>query len=150
MSWDYENPCVIELTAEREHIDGLNHVNNAVYVNWCEAAAWQHSTALGFSLASFQDLNCAFVIRRSEYDYLKPAILGDKIKIATWITACDRRLTTERRFQVVRCRDNEVLLRGCWKLITIDIASGRPVRMPKEFAATYGGVVAQAIAIDEQ
>lgn len=149
MSWDYENPCIIELTAEQQHIDGLNHVNNAVYVNWCEEAAWNHSVSLGFGLEAFQKLDCAFAIRRSEYDYLLPTTLGETVQVATWITECDARFKTVRSFQMIRPSDGAILLRAKWQLIPIGIASARPIRMPKEFANVYGGAVQKPCVNDE-
>jgi acyl-CoA thioester hydrolase len=48
-------------------IDGLHHTNNAVYVNWCQQAAWAHSVAIGLDLERDRALDRAMVIRHSEY-----------------------------------------------------------------------------------
>jgi len=143
LGWDYPQPFILSVTATLEHIDGLNHVNNAVYVTWCEDSAWSHSADLGLSLKDYQSLNRAMAIRRSEFEYLQAAYLGDELKVATWLTATDNRLSLERCFQIMRARDNVTVLRARWELICIDFSSGRPKRMPLEFKTVYGGAVSE-------
>ena len=50
LDWDYPNPHMILVTVCAEDIDALSHTNNGVYVNWCEQAAWSHTSALGLTL----------------------------------------------------------------------------------------------------
>ena len=40
--FDLPAPHVIDLTVEATDIDAYNHVNNAVYVTWCDRSAWEH------------------------------------------------------------------------------------------------------------
>jgi acyl-CoA thioester hydrolase len=77
------------------------------------------------------------VISRSEFDYLRASKLGDDIAVATWITACDQRLTMERRFQVVRTGDGITLLRARMEFACVELSSGKPRRLPAEFLAGY-------------
>lgn len=144
-SWDYPDPFVIDVVAEEAHIDGLQHVNNAVYVTWCQDAGWQHSISLGLGIEEYQQLDRAMAIRHSEYDYAVSAYLHDEIAVATWLTASDGRLLMERRFQLVRKSDGATLLRGRWDLACIQISSGRPKRMPPEFREGYGPAVIEAV-----
>ena len=76
-------------------------------------------------------------IRHAAYDYLLPTQLGESLSLATWLTASDGKLTMERRFQLVRERDQATVLRGHWALVCIELASGRARRMPAEFCAVY-------------
>ena len=122
-------------------IDGLNHTNNAVYVQWCERVGWAHSDALGLRLADYQRLDRAMAIRRGEYDYLLPTALGERLTLATWLTASDGKLSMERRFQLVRDSDGSTVLRGRWDLVCIELSTGRPRRMPPEFVQVYGAAV---------
>jgi acyl-CoA thioester hydrolase len=122
-------------------IDGLNHTNNAVYVNWCEQAAWAHSVALGLDLESYQQLNRAMAITHSEYHYLQASREGEAVMIGTWIINWDRRLTMQRRFQVIRVDDGVTLLRGGMRFACIELSSGKPRRLPAEFIEGYGPAV---------
>ena len=76
-------------------------------------------------------------IRRSEYDYLLPSVLGDALTLGTWLVASDGKLTMERRFQLIRNSDQATLLRGRWDLVCIELGSGKPRRMPEEFCRIY-------------
>lgn len=144
IDWDCEGPFVLEKQVAADVIDGLQHVNNAAYVAWCEEVAWQHSVSLGLSLDDYQQLNRAMAIRHSEYDYILSAYEGEELLIGTWLVESDGRLSMKRRFQIVRARDGAVLLRGVWQLVCIEISSGKPRRMPAEFLECYGGAVVEA------
>ncbi|HJW57088.1 MAG TPA: acyl-CoA thioesterase [Burkholderiaceae bacterium] len=82
--WDYAAPYTLSITPTPEDIDGLNHTNNAVYVKWCEQAAWGHSERLGLSLADYRRLDRAMAIRRSQYDYLLATYQGEALTLGTW------------------------------------------------------------------
>lgn len=137
MIWDFLQPFTLPATPQAGDIDGLNHTNNAVYVQWCEKVAWAHSQALGLGLADYRRLDRAMAIRRGEYDYLLPSVLHEELTLGTWLVASDGKLTMERRFQLIRNRDHATLLRGRWDLVCIELGSGRPRRMPPEFCQVY-------------
>lgn len=137
MQWDCSDPFTLPATPQAGDIDGLQHTNNAVYVQWCERVGWAHSQALGLDLADYQRLDRAMAIRRGEYDYLLPTVLGEELTLATWLSASDGKLTMERRFQLIRNRDQVTVLRGRWDLVCIELSTGRPRRMPAEFCAVY-------------
>ena len=137
MVWDHPHPFTVLVQPQAEDIDGLNHTNNAVYVQWCEKVGWAHSESLGLSLADYQRLDRAMAIRRGEYDYLLPTTLHEELTLATWLTASDGKLTMERRFQLIRNADQITVLRGRWDLVCIELSSGRARRMPPAFCQVY-------------
>ncbi len=140
--WDYPQPFVESVQVETQHIDGLQHTNNAVYVVWCEAVAWAHSNALGLSIGDYQRLDRAMAIRHSEYDYAMASVLGDELLVGTWLTQTDK-LNMERRFQVQRASDGVTILRAAWQLVCIEISTGKPRRLHPEFIKNYGSAVIQ-------
>ena len=137
MHWDFPTPFTLPRVPLAADIDGLNHTNNTAYIRWCEHVAWAHSESLGIAMTDYQRINRAMAIRRAEYDYLLPALENQQLTLATWLIACDGKLTMERRFQLIRDADGATLLRGCWHLVCIEISSGRVRRMPPEFIQTY-------------
>jgi acyl-CoA thioester hydrolase len=139
--WDFPAPFTLETRVQPEDIDGLNHTNNIVYVRWCEQVAWAHSVALGLDLDSYRELNRAMAIAHSEFNYLRASREGDDIIAATWITDWDRKITMHRHFQIIRPADGTTVLRGGMRFACIDIASGRPKRIPQEFLEGYGPAV---------
>lgn len=142
MEWDYPHPFTLPVTPCAEDIDGLNHTNNAVYVQWCEKVGWAHSEALGLGMADYLRLDRAMAIRKAEYDYVLPSLQDEALTLGTWITASDGKLTMERRFQLIRDHDQATVLRGRWELVCIELSSGRARRMPSEFCQVYLPVMA--------
>jgi acyl-CoA thioester hydrolase len=137
MDWDHPQPFVLSAMPQSADIDGLNHTNNAVYVQWCERIGWAHSEALGLALADYRRLDRAMAIRRGEYDYLLPTLLHEPLSLATWLVASDGKMTMQRQFQLRRNRDGATVLRGRWELVCIELSSGRARRMPVEFCQVY-------------
>lgn len=139
MIWDLPNPFTLQFRPEAGDIDGLNHTNNAVYVQWCGKIGWSHSEALGIHLADYQRPDRGMAIHRANYHYLQPTAAGDDLTLGTWLLPGDGKLTMERRFQLVRNRGQVTVLRGHWKLVCIELSSGKPRRMPAEFSQIYVG-----------
>ncbi len=139
--WDHPAPHTLAVTVGAEHMDGLRHTNNTEYVKWCEQVAWSHSVSLGLDLACYESLNRAMVITRSEFDYLRASHAGQELVAGTWILDWDRKLTMRRAFQIVRPADGATLLRGLMHFACVELDSGRPRRLPKEFIDGYGVAV---------
>lgn len=139
--WEHPDPHILRTRVQASDIDGLNHTNNAVYVDWCQRVAWDHSVALGLDLERYRELDRAMVIIHSEFDYLKASREGDNIAVATWIVDWDRKLTMSRRFQVIRVDDGVTLLRAGMRFACIELSSGRPRRLPEAFKSGYGPAV---------
>lgn len=144
VTWDHPGPFTCRVSPQVADIDGLNHTNNAVYVQWCERIGWAHSEALGLSLADYRRLDRAMAIHRAEYDYLLPTALGDDLLLATWLVGWDGKLTMQRHFQLTRPADGATVLRGRWHLVCIELGNGRARRMPPEFVSIYGAAVVDA------
>jgi acyl-CoA thioester hydrolase len=135
--WDLPSPHVTTLVVAATDIDAYGHVNNAVYVTWFDRAAWDHSAALGLPIARCLELNRGMAVLRTVIEYLRPALLGDTIHVATWLLRADPKLRARRRFQVRRAPDGATLARGEIDYACIELSSGRPVRSPPEFRERY-------------
>ncbi|WP_040803985.1 acyl-CoA thioesterase [Zhongshania aliphaticivorans] len=143
-NWDRPTPFTMDFSVDSSHIDGIGHVNNAVYVDWCQQAGWSHSLALGLNLEDYRRLDAAMVIRRADYDYILSAYAGQECVMGTWLTASDGKLIMERQFQLQRKIDGKTLLRATWQLVSIRMSNGKPRRMPPEFIQGYGQAVVTA------
>lgn len=144
VKWDLEAPFVCDIRVQPEHIDELGHVNNAVYVRWLERCAWEHSGSLGLGLDEYQQLDRAMVVVRHEIDYLAAAYLDEELQMATWIVSWDSRLRMSRQFQLSRPSDGATLLRAHTTFACVELSSGRPRRMPREFIEQYGRAIVGA------
>lgn len=135
--WDLPDPFVIEIVAGPETIDSYGHVNNAVYLSWLEACAWAHSAALGFDEAKCVEMARGMAVRNLNLDYLAACYEGDEILVANWVVANDGKLRATRRFQLINRTRRQVSMRGEVLYVCMNLASGRPVRMPEEFLRAY-------------
>jgi acyl-CoA thioester hydrolase len=137
VSFDHPAPHTIELLVRAEDIDAYGHVNNAVYLGWCDRVAWSHSAALGVPLEQCLTLRRGMAASRIEIDYLRAAVMGDRVQAATWIVSADGRLRAERRFHFVRAADGAMLAQARIDYVCINLDSGRAARMPALFARAY-------------
>jgi acyl-CoA thioester hydrolase len=135
--FDLPAPHIIDLEVGAADIDAYNHVNNAVYVTWCDRIAWDHSAALGLPIERCLEIDRGMAVVRTVIQYLRPALLGDVVHVATWIVPVDSRLRVRRRFQIVRLADESTLARAEIEYACIELSSGRPMRWPPEFRERY-------------
>lgn len=134
----------VELDVLATDIDEYAHVNNAVYLTWLDRAAWSHSAALGMPLERCVALRRGMAALRTEIDYERAALAGDRVRVATWIEDCDGRLRCTRHFVVSRVADDTVLARAVTIYVCLNLDTGRATRMPPEFTAAYGSAPAAA------
>lgn len=135
--WDYPNPHVVTLEVVASDIDAYAHVNNAVYLSWFDRVAWSHSTALGVSLEECVRIRRGMAAHRTEIDYQRAALQGDRVWVGTWITSTDAKLRVERRFQARRAPGGETLARARTDYVCINLDSGRASRMPELLSRAY-------------
>ena len=135
--WDYKNPHILEFQVLKENIDILGHVNNKVYLDWCEIVSWDHSKSLGISPEIYKDLRCACVVIKNKIEYLGSLFEDDSIIISTWITKTDSRLKLSRLFQVIRPEDNKTVFRSNVDYVCISLDTYKPIRMPELLKKAY-------------
>lgn len=123
------------IVSERE-IDVLGHANNAVYVNWMQAAAIAHSTAQGWPSNRYHNASYAWVARSHNIEYLSPAFAGDALLIQTFI-ADMQRVTSLRCYEIVRQADNALIARAETRWVFIHLGTRKPARIPAEVQADF-------------
>jgi acyl-CoA thioester hydrolase len=121
------------VTAAPEHIDELGHVNNAVWVQWIQQVAvahWRSAADPAHEAAYY------WVVVRHEIDYLRPAVVGDRILARTWVGDAPKGARFDR-FMEFTGPDGKVCVRAKTQWAIIDQALGRPVRVPPEVVAPF-------------
>lgn len=141
MAWDYPNPFVHRVRVGADAIDRMQHVNNVRYLQYLEDTAWAHTEHLGLGWDVYERLGAGVVAHRTEIDYLRAAVLDDELEIGTWCTANDGKLRLERSYQIRRPSDDVTIVRAVTQWISVDLKSGRPKRMPREFAQAYQAIL---------
>ena len=72
------------IVVKEKDIDGLNHVNNSVYLNYLEHARekWYIEKA-GYSYDDFHQANLGTMVLKMEILFKKEAVLHDKLRVIT-------------------------------------------------------------------
>ena len=123
-------------TVLASEIDELGHVNNLAYLRWMQSAAIAHSTAQGWSGLAYRELGSGFVVRRHEIEYRQPAYVDTEIVVRTWV-ADMRKMTSLRRYEIVRPADAVLLAVAATNWAFIDFATGRLNRIPLEVSSAF-------------
>ncbi len=119
-----------------DEIDELGHANNQAYLAWMIEAAVGHSAAQGWPTERYLALGSAWVVRRHEIEYLRPAMPEDEIMVRTWVSAIAR-VTSERSYEIRRHPDGVLLAKGKTVWAWMDRKSGRPGRIPVDVAVAF-------------
>ncbi len=127
----YEHPHIVAAA----EIDELGHAGNVVYLQWTQAAAIAHSAAQGWPGEAYRQLGAGFVVRSHAIEYLRPALLGDQLIIRTWV-ADFRRVSSLRKYEI-RHEGGPLLAQAETLWAFVNLATGRPVRIPLEVQAAF-------------
>ena len=120
-----------------EHeIDRQGRVNNVCFIQWMQDVASAHTASKGWNVARYEALGQGWVVRQHSVTYKRPALLGNVISATTWIASFAPRQCI-RRYLFVREADNAVLVEAETQWVYIDIASGRPVRIPEALMTAF-------------
>jgi acyl-CoA thioester hydrolase len=121
----------LERNVAREDIDELGHVSNVVYVRWVQEVASAHWRELAPAAMQGELL---WVVVRHEIDYKAPAVLGDRVRLRTWVGVADG-ILFERHTEVRRTADGRLLARGRTLWCPVDPRTHRPKRVSPELRA---------------
>jgi acyl-CoA thioester hydrolase len=119
-----------------EEMDPLGHANNVAYVEWMQQAAVAHSDAQGWPGRRYRDLGLGWVVRSHKIEYLKPALAGDRILVRTWVATL-KKVTSLRRFRIIRETDGELLAKAETLWAFVDYSTGQPRRICNEVAEAF-------------
>jgi len=124
---------------EWRDLDTGQHVNNAVYLSYIEDCWVQVAEAHGWPVARMVAEGFAVAARRHRIEYLQQAVLGDELELATWVSDA-KRTSAVRHFRFTRVGDHseaELVARAHTFWEWVDIATGRPIRIPASFMQDF-------------
>ncbi|MVN89332.1 acyl-CoA thioesterase [Deinococcus sp. HMF7620] len=132
----------LTLTVEAGDLDDLAHVNNTVYLAWCERVARDHALHLGMGTQALLEAGAVPVARQHVIDYHRPAVLGDRVRVRTALTR-HAGVRSVRAYALDRINPGDppegVRLAECQtEWVWVDPVSGRPKRAPAGVSAAFG------------
>ncbi|MCB0447756.1 MAG: acyl-CoA thioesterase [Gelidibacter sp.] len=117
----------------QQDIDNLNHVNNVRYVQWIQDIAAEHWNA---KVSKHIDDTYFWVLLKHTIEYKSEAILGDVLKLVTYVTKADG-VTSIRNVDIYNKHTNKLLVtsEATWCLISKE--TKRPTRITQEIAELF-------------
>lgn len=113
-------------------LDPAGHVNNAMYLSYLVEAAWRFGDVVEWTWDRMRAAGFGVWARQHQIEYRIPAVYGDELEIATWLSGA-RRSTINRHYTIRRVSDGEQLARANSMYVCVDLATGSPMRIPEEF-----------------
>jgi len=119
--------------ATEAEIDELGHVNNAAWVRWIQDVATAHwvSAATPEQVAAY-----VWVVTRHEIDYLRALGPGGRVTARTWVGDAPTGARFDRFIEFVG-EDGKPHVRSRTTWAMIDVASGRPARIPQAITERF-------------
>lgn len=111
-------------------------VHNIAYLRFIETARTLLAEQLGMSLTEMARTQTYPVVIRTEIDYKKPAVLGDKLIIHGRLETVDR-LRFWCAFEIRRPADGALLVTSRQRLAVVQMPPGKPVRLPVEWTQRF-------------
>jgi acyl-CoA thioester hydrolase len=121
------------ITATEADIDELGHVNNAVWVRWIQDMATSHWEAVS---PPEHQAAYVWVVTRHEIDYLRAVLPGETVTGRTWVGEAPKGARFDRYVEFVG-EDGKPRVRARTTWAILDIATGRPLRVPADVAAPF-------------
>lgn len=134
---------VKNLSVGEDVIDVHAHINNQEFLRWMQEIAIEHSTAQGWPMALYLQNGTSWYVRSHFIEYLRPGLLGDQLRLCTWVAELAQRQSV-RRTLFLREADHQILARAETQWIFVNLKNGRPVTIPEELRSAFPVVATEA------
>lgn len=123
---------------EWRDLDTMGHVNNANYLAYLEDCGVRAVNHFGWPMSRMTAVGFGTVARRYRIEYKQAAVLDDDLLVTTWVSDV-KRATAVRHYTITRASDQVLLARANALWVWIDLSTGKPVRIPADFLASFSG-----------
>tara|TARA_S200000501_G_scaffold338405_1_gene345227 strand:- start:83 stop:472 length:390 start_codon:yes stop_codon:yes gene_type:complete len=117
----------LERTVVADDIDDLDHVNNITYLYWIQDASKNHWEELTKNLTNDFHL---WIVRSHQIEYKRPARLGDKIIINTYVKR-SKGFLSDRIVEISLKKSKQLLVRCKTQWCYINKETQNPERIPE-------------------
>ena len=88
-------------------------------------------------MEAYERMGAAFVVRRHEVDYLRPAMHGERVRLRTWVDAA-KGVSCTRSAEITSVEGGHVVAKAVTTWVFAELASLRIVRIPDEVRVAFG------------
>ncbi|MBK5212673.1 MAG: acyl-CoA thioesterase [Flavobacteriaceae bacterium] len=114
-------------------IDGLNHVNNVTYLQWCLDAAEAHWISKTTEEQREQNV---WVVLNHSISYKNPSFLEEELETQTWIESYEG-VKSERQYRIIRPSDGKTIVEAKTLWCFLDGKTFRPTKITKEISNLF-------------
>ena len=127
---------VSERIVRSYELDSFGHVNNAVYLQYCEGARNDYLKQRGIQFSDFQAWSIGPVLYHASIDYKRQARADDLLNIEGILT-----FKGKTRFHIqhemIRQSDQALVCVASLDFAFVNIATQRPCRVPDKFLRAF-------------
>ena len=126
------NTYTKSITVTKEHLDDLNHVNNAIYVHWIQDIAAEHWQSI---TGEQHTKDYYWVVFEHHIKYKKQVFLNEELTVKTYVKSPEG----IKSLRVVEFyRKDELVVRADTNWILVDANTHKPIRVPNVFLKLFG------------
>lgn len=134
-------PVHLEVPVAWGDMDAFGHVNNTVYLRWCESARIAYFERTGL-LARMKDRAEGPILARASVDYRRPVVYPATVRVhATTTRLGTTSVTMAYRIELVA--SGEVVAEGESVIVQVDYETGAKVPLDDELRARVLALEAQ-------
>lgn len=122
-----------KFTVPSSAIDGLGHVNNVIYLQWCLDAAEEHWIS---RTSEEQRAKFVWVVLNHFISYKNPSFEGESLETHTWIESYEGVKST-RKYHIVRPSDGKIIVEAETLWCFLDAETFRPTKIPSDISALF-------------
>jgi len=115
-------------------------VHNIAYLRFIETARTHLAAELGMGLREMAQTGVYPVVVRTEIDYRRPAVLGDKLVVHGELESIERSRFW-CAFRVVRPSDGTLIVTSRQMLAVVQMPPGKAIRLPEDWQKRFPHLV---------
>lgn len=119
----------IDIQMRFRDIDGMGHVNNAVYLSYCELARTQFYLKHNFK-RSLHEID--FILAHVDIDYVSVAEWGDQVQVAVWPSKVGN-TSFILSYEITEKKTGRLIAKSTSVLVSYDYAKKRSKPIPPAF-----------------
>lgn len=112
-------------------LDASGTVSPSNYLGYLIETAWDWGDAVGLGVNDSQTLDLFWVIRETEFRFLRPLRHNDIFDFTIWLVNWQRVRGT-RCFELKLKENGDVIAQGTQQVVCMDVKTGRPASLPED------------------